>query len=100
MRGVWHSPRHSRGVRIPAGGPRQDDTIWGIPVVVTSLIGAGTALLGDFANSAQLFRRGGLSVEASNSPSDYFRRNLAGPSCARRWAVYRPSAIVRIDGLN
>ena len=37
-------------------------TLWGLPVVVTSRIAAGTALAGAFKTGAQLFRHGGLRV--------------------------------------
>ena len=52
------------------------DSIWGKPVVVTTAIGAGTALVGAFSQAAQLFTRGGVTVEASNSHASYFEANL------------------------
>jgi HK97 family phage major capsid protein len=50
------------------------DTIWNLPAVVTSAISAGTVLDGAFRDAAQIFLRGGLVVEASNSHADYFQR--------------------------
>ena len=62
----------------PYGGPQgpasasgqisgAQDSIWGKPVYVTAAIGnAGTALVGTRAG-AQVWRRGGISVEATNS---------------------------------
>lgn len=77
------------------------DTIWGKPVVVTSAIGAGTALLGSFGQAAQVYRRGGLSIEASNSHDTYFTRNLVAIRAEMRegLAVYRPSAFTVVSGL-
>ncbi len=39
---------------------------------MNSTIGLGTALVGAFGLGAHVWRRGGVSVEASNSHSDYF----------------------------
>jgi HK97 family phage major capsid protein len=70
------------------------ETLWGKRVVVTSAMAAGTALVGAFRTAAQVFRRGGLTVEASNSHSDYFRKNLTAVRAEERLglAVYRPAA--------
>lgn len=74
------------------------DAVWGKPVVVTSAIGAGTALLGSFSQAAQVFRRSGLTVEATNSHSDFFTKNLVAIRAEERLAlaVYRPSAFTKV----
>jgi HK97 family phage major capsid protein len=73
--------------------------IWEKPVYVTAAIGAtkGTALVGT-RSSAQVWRRGGLSVEATNSHSDYFQRNLVAIRAEERLglAVYRPTGFVEV----
>lgn len=94
----------------PYGGPQgpasanrfSADNIWGLNVVVTSAIGAGTALLGSFRQAAQVFRKGGLTVEASNSHSDFFQKNLTAIRAEERLAlaVYRPAAFTQITGLD
>jgi HK97 family phage major capsid protein len=73
------------------------DRIWNTPVYVTGVIGAGTALVGSRA-SAQVWRRGGLSVEASNSHADFFRLNLVAIRAEERLglAVYRPNGYVEV----
>lgn len=87
----------------PYGGPQgpaqssqlsQSYSLWGVQVHVTSAIGAGTMLVGAFRQGAQLFRRGGITVEASNSHSDFFQRNQTAIRAEERLAlaVYRPSA--------
>jgi hypothetical protein len=43
-------------------------SLWNACVVISSVVGAGTALVGNFAQGAQIDRRGGRTVEASNSP--------------------------------
>jgi len=77
----------------PFGGP-QAPTLWGLPVVVTPSIVANTGLTGAFASEAQVFRHGGVRVEASNSHSDFFIRFLMAIRCEERLAlaVYRPAA--------
>lgn len=85
----------------PFSGP-QPATLWGLPVAVTPSIAAGTALTGSFKSSAQIFDRGGIRVEVSNSHDDYFVRNLLAIRAERRLAlaVYRPSAFGTTTGLN
>lgn len=87
--------------RYLAGGPfgSNPDTLWGKRVVVTAAVDAGTALVGAFASAAQIFRRGGLSVEASNSHLDYFQRNKTAIRAEERLAlaVYRPAAFATAD---
>jgi HK97 family phage major capsid protein len=70
------------------------DTIWNKPVYVTAAIGgAGTALIGTRAG-AQVWRKGGISVEATNSHSTFFALNLIAIRAEERLglAVYRPGA--------
>jgi hypothetical protein len=50
----------------------------------------------------QIWRRGGVSVEASNSHSDYFQRNLVALRAEERLALglYRPSSLTAVSGLT
>lgn len=82
-----------------AAGGQPGETLWGKRAVVTSAIAAGTSLVGAFRTAAQIFRRGGLTVEASNSHSDYFRKNLTAVRAEERLglAVYRPAAFATAD---
>jgi HK97 family phage major capsid protein len=72
-------------------------SIWEKPVYVTSATGAGTAVVGT-RESAQVWRRGGMSVEASNSHSNYFQLNLIAIRAEERLglAVYRPTGFVEV----
>ena len=78
------------------------ETAWGLPVVVTSRIAANTALVGAFGTMAQVFYRGGLTVEASNSHASFFQSNLTALRAERRLAlaVYRPPAFHAITALQ
>ena len=83
-----------------SNGPVQPgESLFGKRVVVTTSISRGVALVGAFATGAQIFRRGGLMVEASNSHSDYFQRNLTAIRAETRLAlaVYRPEAFATAD---
>lgn len=79
----------------------QRPTLWGLPVAVTPTIAAGTALVGAFKSASQWFSKGGVRVEASNSHSDYFIKNLVAIRAEERLAlaVYRPAAFGTVTGL-
>ena len=87
-----------------AGGPFspiQSPQLWGLPVAVTPTIAAGIGLVGAFKSAAQIFRKGGVRVEASNSHSDFFVKNLVAIRAEERLAlaVYRPSAFGTVSAL-
>lgn len=87
------------------GGPFNSPVparLWGLPVVPTPAITSGNALVGAFRQAAQIFRKGGLRVEASNSHDDYFIRNLVAIRAEERLAlaVYRPGAFGEVTGLD
>ena len=82
---------------LSAGG----DTLWGLRVVVTPAISQGTALVGAFQLSAQVYRREGIRVEATNSNEDDFLKNLVAIRVEERLglAVYRPAGFGTVTGL-
>lgn len=87
-----------------AGGPfmsTSSPTLWGKRTVPTTAMPASTALVGAFAQASQVFRKGGLTVEASNSHADFFQRNETAIRAEQRelLAVYRPGAFGPVDGL-
>ncbi len=71
----------------------QVPTLWGLPVVLSSLLPATDALVGAFRMSAQIFLRAATTIEVSNSHSDYFMKMITSIRATRRvaLAVYRPS---------
>jgi HK97 family phage major capsid protein len=89
--GPFYGPYGNGGQASPsnqiAGG---GETVWNKTLLVTSAAGAGTALIGTRAN-AQVWRRGGMAVEASNSHASYFSANLVAIRAEERLAltVYR-----------
>jgi HK97 family phage major capsid protein len=87
------------GSPFSTGAGEPEERLWNKRVVVTSAIDEGTALVGAFGLGAQIFRRGGLTVEASNSHADYFRHNMTAIRSEERLAlvVYRPQAFATAD---
>jgi HK97 family phage major capsid protein len=90
------------GPQGPAGASGQVsgalDSVWGKAVYVTSNIGnAGTALIGS-RQAGQVWSRGGVSVEASNSHDSYFTSNLTAIRAERRLGLtlYRPGAMCEV----
>jgi HK97 family phage major capsid protein len=87
-----------------ANGPfagAQPPTLWGLKVVVTPAMAANTALVGCFSQGGMIFRKGGLTVEASNSHNDFFQKNLTALRAEERLglAVFRPGAFGKVTGL-
>jgi HK97 family phage major capsid protein len=82
--------------------PIQQPTLWGLPVAVTPATPAGTGITGAFKTGAQIFRKGGVRVEASNSHADFFIKNLVAIRAEERLAlaVYRPGAFGEVTGLS
>jgi HK97 family phage major capsid protein len=97
--------KDTTGNYIGGGGPFASvgrPTLWGLPVAVTPAIAANTALVGAFMTGGQLFRRGGLRVEASNSHADFFTTNRVAIRAEERLALvlYRESGFGKVTGLN
>jgi HK97 family phage major capsid protein len=76
--------------------------LWSKPVVLSSVVGLGTALVGNFSQAAHIWRRGGLSVEATNSHQDWFQKNISMIRAEERLGLglYRPSAFTAVVGLT
>lgn len=77
-------------------------TLWGKPVILSSVVGLGTALVGSFGQAAMLYRRGGVTVEATNSHLDFFTHNQVAIRAESRQAlgVFRPESFTEVTGLN
>lgn len=77
------------------------NSIWGLPAVITTAIAAGTALVGAFQLGAQVFFREGIRMDSTNSNQDDFVKNLITIRVEERLAlaVYRPKAFCTITGI-
>jgi HK97 family phage major capsid protein len=79
-------------------GSNPGDSLFGLPVVVTTAISAGTALVGAFQSAAQIFRRSGLTVETTNSHGENFAHNITAIRAEERLAlaIYRPEGFATV----
>jgi HK97 family phage major capsid protein len=77
------------------------ESIWGVRVVLSTVVGSGTALVGNFGQGAHIWRRGGLTVDASNSHDTFFVKNLNMLRCEERAGLgcYRPAAFTAVSGM-
>lgn len=87
-----------------AGGPFMNagnPALWGVPVTVSVRMPAGTAVVGNFQIGGQIFRKGGITVEATNSNNDDFVKNLVTIRAEERLllAIYRPNAFGIVTAL-
>lgn len=75
--------------------------LWGLPAVITTAITEGTALVGAFRIGGQLWRRMGLTVEATNSDQDDFINNLVTirAECRLTLATYKPLAFASVTNI-
>jgi HK97 family phage major capsid protein len=61
--------------------------LWGVPVVATPAIAAGSFLVGDFQSAVTLYDRLQSEVQISSEHSDFFARNLLMVRCEERIAL-------------
>jgi HK97 family phage major capsid protein len=78
--------------------PSNLDNLWGLKAVITTAIAQGTVLVGGFAESAQVFRNQGISVQMTDSNVDDFINNLITLRAEERLAlaVYRPAGFGKV----
>ncbi|WP_411102449.1 phage major capsid protein [Streptomyces sp. cmx-4-9] len=87
--------------RFYFGGPSSSGsagTLWGVPVIETEAVPAGTGYVGDF-RKAVLWDREQASIQMTDSHADFFVRNLVAILAEMRAAfgVLQPNAFVEID---
>jgi HK97 family phage major capsid protein len=76
--------------------------IWGLNTVISPVISAGTALVGDFKQGAHMWLRTGLSVTASTEHLDFFTRGMVAILAEMRaaFAVVQPRAFCQVLSLT
>lgn len=74
-------------------------SLWGLRVVVTNAVPEAKPIVGAFQTASQVYRKGGLSIDASNSHSTFFQENKVAIRAEERLAlaVYRPAAFAQAD---
>ncbi len=77
------------------------NTLWGVPVLATTGMPAGTGLVANLALGTQAFVRQGFVLDTSNAAGDDFTHNVTRFRAEERitLGVSRPSALVRVTGL-
>lgn len=77
-------------------------SVWGIPLVVSAALAAGTGLVGSFRRGGAIYRKGTVRIDISNSHADFFIKNLSGHPrrAARASAVYNPEAFAQVTNLG
>ena len=75
-------------------------SIWGVPVIPTTALSAGTALLGVFGGglASHVITRQGMEVAMSDSHSDFFTKDKVMMKASMRlgFAIYRATAFCSI----
>jgi HK97 family phage major capsid protein len=76
-------------------------SLWGVPLVLTTQIPVGTTLLGAFGESVAAYVREGIRVETANQGTAQFTTNTQLVRCEERLilTVPRPSGLVKVTGL-
>ncbi len=87
---IWGNPSEA--------GPER---IWGLQVAQAVALTENTAVVGDFANFAELAVRRGMDVQVSNSHADYFVNGKQAVRADTRVALvwYRPAAFCTVTGV-
>ena len=77
------------------------ERMWGLPGIITPAITENTGLVGAFATQSQIWRKQGITIEMSNSHSDFFVKNQVMLRAEERLAlvIYRGSAFCTITGI-
>lgn len=86
--------------RYIAGDARSllSPSIWGMPVVLTNSIAAGTALIGAFDQCGAVFDREDMNIRMSEHEGNNFTKNMVTLLAEARLAlaVWRTSALVKV----
>src|SRR5512143_432797 len=84
-----------------SGGPyaAPERNPWGVRVVISNMAPVGYPLVGAFRQGGQVWRKGGVTVEATNSNEDDFKNNLVAIRAEERvaLAVYYPEAFALVN---
>jgi HK97 family phage major capsid protein len=95
---LWRDTQGHFMLSDPAGGnPYTNVTLWGLPVVQSEGIPAGTGYVGDF-KELFLFDRQAAEISVSDSHADMFVRNMLAVLAEVRagFCVRRPPSLVKL----
>lgn len=84
-----------------SGGPYASPSSnpWGLRAVVSNMAPVGFPMVGAFSTGGQVWRKGGVSVDATNSNEDDFKKDLIAIRAEQRigLAVYYPEAFAIVN---
>jgi HK97 family phage major capsid protein len=95
---LWRDTTGNFMLSDPAGGnPYSNATLCGLPVIQNEGIAAGVGYVGDF-RELYLFDRQAAEITVTDSPSDWFLRNMLAVLAEVRagFVVRRPASICRL----
>jgi len=77
------------------------NSLWGIPVLATTSMAVGTALVANLEQGAQAFVRQGFTIEMSNQSGTSFTTNTTIVRAEERLALGspRPAALLKLTGI-
>jgi HK97 family phage major capsid protein len=80
-------------------GSNPGEALWGRRVIVTTAVPVSYGVVGAFGTAAQVYRRGGLTVEATNSHDDWFVKDQVAVRAEVRvgLGVLRPASFAIAD---
>lgn len=80
------------------GGAINDPAVWGLRTVITPAVAAGTVVVGAWKAGGMIFRKGGITVDSTNSDGEKFRSNISTIRAEERLglAVFRPAAFNKV----
>lgn len=83
------------------GGYSNVGSCWGIPVVTSTFLAQGTAIVGAFRNGAQVFRRMGVTIKTTDCHASNFIANIITVLAESRFAlaVYQPNRFCTITSI-
>ena len=88
------------GERLDSDGAfgAMPQTFWGLPLIASSVVPVGTAIVGDWAHGATLFVREGVNVRLSDSDQDDFVKNRVTMLAEGRFglAIWQPSCFALV----
>lgn len=96
----WILEKGTDGHYVHLQGPQSGtpQTIWGKPAVISTVVGANTALTGAWRQGATLWLREGINVAASDSHANFFIEGLVALLAEMRaaFAAVQPKAFCQI----
>jgi HK97 family phage major capsid protein/HK97 family phage prohead protease len=83
------------------GGVITEPPIWGLRPIITTAIAQGTAIVGNFKAGATLYRKGGVTLESTNSDASDFAYNRICIRAEERLCLvpWKPKAFCKITGI-